>query len=269
MHTDCELLDAELDRQPGPAPSLSENLARHLRECPRCRSLHAWMAADLATPQVPAALNEQIVRTLAGSLRPVKPFPPVAVSVLQIVVFSVVFVAALVALAGPAGFARMSSVQIIAMTAIFAGSLGLLSVSLGWQVRPGSYQRFPAAAGIAGFGLALLAAMALLFPWRTTAAQAFVAEGWPCLAAGTASAAVAAIALWFIAGRAVLSMKMGVTLGAASGLLGVAVLEFKCPHLESPHQLAWHGSVVLISIAAGAITGSLPRRRPVLSASLR
>lgn len=260
MHTECDLLEAELDRQPGTAQASPENLRRHLRECPRCRPLYAWMAAGVASPEVPSALNERIVRALAGSLQPVKPFPPLGVSVLHIVAFSLVFVAALVNIAGSAGFARMSLLQVVSMTAILAGSLGLLSVSLGWQMRPGSYQRFPVTAVIAGLGVALLADMALLFPWGTTTTRALVEQGWPCLAAGTASATAAAIALWFIAGRTPLSMKIGATLGAASGLLGVAVLQFKCPHLESSHQLAWHGSVLLIATAAGAIIGSMPSR---------
>jgi hypothetical protein len=53
---------------------------------------------------------------------------------------------------------------------------------------------------------------------------------------------------------------MGATLGATAGLLGVTVLQVKCPHQEALHLLVWHGSVLAIATGAGLLTGWLAQR---------
>jgi hypothetical protein len=110
---------------------------------------------------------------------------------------------------------------------------------------------------LAAYGLGLLTAMGVLFPW--SAAPQFVAQGWPCLLGGVSVAVPAAALLWLVVRRgAPLSMRtMGATLGATAGLLGVTVLQVKCPHQEALHLLVWHGSVLVIATGVGVLAGWL------------
>lgn len=198
-------------------------------------------------------LQARIAGSLTDSLRPVKPVSSVIVSLLQIAAVFAIFAVALVAVMGTAGLARMSAVQLGVIAALIVAGAGLFSLSLAWQMRPGSYQ-FLRPAGILGiFGVGLLTGMALLFPWVSP--QAFVIQGWHCLASGLAVAAPAALLVWLVVRRgAPLSMSAwGATLGATAGLLGVTVLEFQCPHQEALHLLVWHGSVLIITTAAGIV----------------
>ena len=54
---------------------------------------------------------------------------------------------------------------------------------------------------------------------------------------------------------------LGATIGAAAGLLGVTVLQFRCPLQEAPHLLVWHGGVLVLATVAGSAVALLAHRR--------
>jgi Negative regulator of sigma F len=171
-----------------------------------------------------------------------------------------VLAAAMVGLMGTAGWERMTVPQLLGITALLASGVCLLALLLAWQMRPGSYRPMGTATAIGAFGVGLLTGMALLFPWGSS--QAFVAQGWPCLASGLGVAIPGVLLLWLLVRRgAPLSFPhLGASLGATAGLLGVTVLQFHCPHQEALHLLAWHGSILLIATAIGVFVGLLAER---------
>jgi hypothetical protein len=215
------------------------------------------MVAPPSLAQVPPALATRITHSLLASLQPVQTLPSSRVSVLQIAAVFGIFTMTLLVLMGTAGASQMTSLQLLAMTVLLGTGVCFFSASLSWQMRPGSYHRVTITALLGIFGVGLLTGMALLFPWQSS--PAFASQGWPCLVGGVAMAAPAGLLLWLIARRgAPLSLTtMGATLGATGGLLGVTVLQFKCPYQESSHLLVWHASVLAIAIGSGALLGRL------------
>jgi hypothetical protein len=261
MRIDCKAVDQALDRQAGErGVSLPANVLQHLAECPDCRSLHALLDSGSTVPEVPADLRAAIGRSVGERLKPVNPLPGRWTSTLQLMVLFVVFAAVLIANMGTAGLERMSRFQWLAMSALLATGVCLFSASLASQIRPGSYQRLSGGRLAAAFGVGLLTGMALLFPWR--AAQSFVAQGWPCLLGGLGVATPGAVLLWLIVRRgAPLSMgTLGATIGATAGLLGVTVLQFRCPLQNAPHLLVWHGGVLVVATVAGSAVALLAHR---------
>ena len=252
----CEQVDRAMDRELEDA-GLPGGVRPHLQQCPRCRALYAWMVPPPSLAQVSPALATRITHSLLASLQPVKPLPASRVSMLQIAAIFGFFTMSLLVLMGTAGASHMTWPQILAMTVLLTTGVCFLSASLSWQMRPGSYHRVTITALLGIFGVGLLTGMALLFPWQSS--PAFASQGWPCLVGGVGMAALAGLLLWLIARRgAPLSLTtMGVTLGATGGLLGVTVLQFKCPHQEASHLLVWHASVFPIAIGTGFLLGRL------------
>ena len=254
---ECTQIDTVLDHQGG---SPSSEARQHLDQCLRCRTLYTWMMEDSVGVEISPALHRRIARPILMSLRPVKPLPPLRISIVQLIVLFVVFSSALVAVMGIAGIARASLLQVVGIGVLLATGVCLFSVLLARQMRPGSYQPVPGYTVLAAFGLGLLTAMGVLFPWGM--APRFVAQGWPCLLGGVSAAVPAAALLWLVVRRgAPLSMRtMGGTLGATAGLLGVTALQVKCPHQEALHLLVWHGSVLVIATCAGVLAGWLAQK---------
>src|SRR5579883_1167363 len=131
-------------------------------------------------------------------------------------------------------------------------------VSLAAQMRPGSrtYTRSAAVSVLLAIG-----AVGGIFPWHVS--PAFVAQGLPCLASGILVAVAGAVVLRILVrrGAPVSARSIRVTLGAAAGWLALITLQYKCPHQEAPHLLAWHGGVLLLSAAAGLAWAREPRFR--------
>lgn len=255
--TQCTQIDTVLDCQ---GALLSDENMHHLDQCPHCRALFTWMTEGSSVVPISPAELERIARPLLTSLRPVKLLPSPRVLITQIIVIFTVFSTALVAVMGTAGIARASALQVVGIGALVAAGVYLFSAMLARQMRPGSYQAVPAHTVLATFGLGLLTAMGVLFPWGEP--PRFAAQGLPCLLGGVGIAVPAAALLWLIVRRgAVLSViTLGATLGATAGLLGVTVLQVKCPHQEALHLLVWHGSVLLIATGVGALAGWLVRK---------
>jgi hypothetical protein len=257
LSTECTQMDAVLDDRGG---LLSDEAVQHLNQCPHCRSLYDWVSVDTQPAPISPALSQRIVDSLRVSLTPVKPLSPRRVSITEFIVLFVVVSAALASAMGVAGLAHASLIQIIAIAVPLITGMGFFSVMLANQMRPGSYQPVSWNVVLTAIGVVLLTAMAVLFPWE--AGPRFLSEGLPCLVAGLGIAAPVAALLWLIVRRgAPLSMiQTGGTLGATAGLVGVAVLQIKCPHQEAAHLLAWHASVLLTTVGVGMLAGWLGLR---------
>jgi hypothetical protein len=255
--TECKQIDTVLDSQ---GALLSDEDMQHLDECPNCRTLYDWASAGSRATSISPALSQRIAHSLGVSLRPVKPLGARWVLIAEFIVLFVVLSAILTAVMGTAGIARASLTQVIAIGVLLTIGVYVFSMMLANQMRPGSYQPVSWPVVLAAIGLALLTSMGLLFPWA--AGPRFVSEGLPCLVSGVAIAVPAAAILWLAVRRgAALSMiAMGGTLGGTAGLVGVTVLQVKCPHQEATHLLAWHWSVLLIAVGAGLLTGWLAQR---------
>jgi hypothetical protein len=198
-------------------------------------------------------LHRKISGALTASLRPVKPMPAARVLAGQFAAIFVVFAAALVAMMGVTGFRALHAWQALGIVAILAVGVSLFSLTLAWQIRPGSLQKIPAKLSWACFGVGFLTSAALLFPWR--GAEAFVSRGWPCLLTGSAVAIPGGVLFWLLARRGVpLSAgAFGGTLGGIAGLLGLTVLQFHCLYQNAAHLLVWHGGILVLSITTGLL----------------
>lgn len=259
----CKRVDGEFDRlfEP-PARPLSERARRHLAECERCRELYDWLARAPGLLEPSPDVCRGIRQALAASLAPVTPLPPARVTAFRLVAAFVLFAMGMLAVMGAGGVDRMTQVQIFVMSGLLAGGVALLSLSLAWQMRPASRQSVTAAVAVGALVAGVLIGMALLFPWRWP--EAYVRQGWMCGLMGSgAGAAPGAILFWLLIRRgAPLSLvKLGATLGAMAGLLGVAVLQFECSQQEAWHLLGWHGGVLIFSVAAGMALGWLAEFR--------
>jgi hypothetical protein len=202
-------------------------------------------------------LSPELHRTISGaltaSLQPVKPMPAARVLTGQFASIFLVFAAALIAMMGVTGFHALHAWQALGIVAILAVGVSLFSLTLAWQIRPGSLQKIPAKLSWACFGVGFLTGAALLFPW--SGAEAFVSRGWPCLLTGSAVAIPGGVLFWMLTRRGVpLSAgAFGGTLGALAGLLGLAVLQFHCLYQNAAHLLVWHGGILVLSITTGLL----------------
>jgi hypothetical protein len=161
---------------------------------------------------------------------------------------------------GVAGLHQMGLPQLIGITVVLALGVALLSMSLSWQMTPGSLQRIPPRIAAPILTAGFLIGIAVLFPWR--APEAFLTRGWPCLKAGFMMALPAAALFWLLVRRgAVLNAgTLGGTLGAIVGLLSATVLQFTCSLQEAGHLLVWHGGVLLAWTILGVCIARLVQR---------
>lgn len=253
----CRPIDSVLDRL-GEAAEITPEVQRHFEECEQCRALYGWMSAGPTNEPTPETAA-RIARSLTSSLQPISPLEPPRATVSRLLILLVVAALVFSGILGTAGFERMHFAQILSMSVLLTAGAFLFSISLSWQIRPGSYQRFPAAALLATFGIGVLAGVSLFFPWR--AAGRFLAQGLPCLIAGIIMATAAAMLLWLVVRRgAPLSIPtLGATLGATAGLLALTVLQVQCPYQEASHLLVFHGGVLALSTIAGWTIGHAAR----------
>jgi hypothetical protein len=203
--------------------------------------------------EISPELRGGIRNALKVSLRPVAPIPSVRALSLQFAAIFSLFAVGLIAVMGFSGMALARPWQALGITAILVVGVALFSVSLAWQISPGSRQWVPAKVSWVCYGLGLAAGAALLFPWQ--AAEAFVEPGWSCSLTGLAIAVPGGALFWLPARRgAPLSAgTFGGTLGAIAALLGITVLHFQCVYQEAAHFLVWHGSILLVAISGGIL----------------
>ena len=254
--TGCESVDAEFHRLlESPDAGLSTRARRHLAECGSCRNLYAYLSAPAAEIILPAGACDKAQTALLSSLRPVEPVPSTRILALQLFLTFLVVAFPVVGILEPAGLRAMGWLQLIAMAAVLAGGGLILSLSLAWQMIPGSLHRVPAKAAVAILAAAFFAGAAMLFPWHTPAG--FFRLGLHCLGVGTIMAVPAVALFAMLVWRAApLGMgTLGATLGALAGLLSVTVLQFTCRLQDAMHLMTWHGGVLVVTTLVGAAIG--------------
>jgi hypothetical protein len=257
IHADCKELDAELDRRSG---ELSEQALDHLRQCERCRRLYDFLSQQVPPFAPSSALSDSIEKRLKNSLGPVVLQPAPRVLAARFLIVFLLFGAPAIAMMGATGLHAMTSLQLVTMVAVLGLGAALVSLSLAWQMTPGSLHRVPAAAAVLGLATGFLLSTAILFPWL--APEAFLSRGWTCLRAGLLLALPAGGLFWLLArrGSAFALGTLGATLGALAGLLGTFVLQFHCDHQDASHLLVWHGSILILP----ALLGILATRGAIL-----
>ena len=254
--TSCQQVDDYLDERFREAGELPEEVSSHVRSCPRCGKLLGWIVEVPPEKSAPGELAASIAAQLDGDLEPVKPLPSNTVLVFR---FLAVFGALGVLFTlwmGPAGIEQMNLPQIVLVAGLLAAGAILLALSLSWQMAPGTYQRVPVKVMVGAFAAGFLVVVAALFPWNV---QGVLDAGWGCTRIGMMMAVpVGGILLYLAMRGAPLSYPaLGASLGAASGLLALTVLQFSCHMQEASHIILWHGAVVLLSIGAGYGLGLL------------
>ncbi len=248
------LMDAYFSR---PDAELPEAVSQHLRECDRCAALYEWMLEGGAPTDAPAALDEQIEQGISKSLRPVRPLPSTRVLAASFAGLFVLMVAALMVFLGPDQMERMNAGQLVVLGGLVVVVVGLLSLSLSWQMAPGRRQRAPVSWIVGAFAAGFLLAAGVMFPWES--AGEIFSSGWGCTIEGTLVAFPTGLLLLWLASRgAPLSYPaLGVGLGATSSLFALTVLLFVCPNHQAGHLMLWHGGIVLICVCAGYLLGRI------------
>ena len=83
---------------------------------------------------------------------------------------------------GVAGLHEMRLVQLIGIGSVLVFGAAHLSLSLAWQMMPGSLHRVAARVAVVTLAAGFLVGIAIFFSWR--ALEAFLLRGWSCLKAG-------------------------------------------------------------------------------------
>jgi hypothetical protein len=246
----CKLIDAELDGGP---ESLSEEAAAHLRDCERCRRMYQWFAAKTSRPEASPAILRNIQNDLKRSLRPVKPQPASPALATRLMILFLLLASPVILMMGTAGLHEMTWMQRVVMLSVLTFGAGVLSLSLAWQMTPGSLQRIAPRAAILCLVAGFLLGAAILFPWH--APEVFLTQGWPCLRAGLLVAIPGGALFWLLArrGAAYGAGTLGATLGAIAGLLGTFVLQFHCNIQDAGHMVIWHGGILAVSVGLGIL----------------
>lgn len=259
ISTDCKVIDAELDRAltageaTGRTWKLSEQAREHLRKCERCRKLYEWFAMGVPSLEPSPVIYENIQSELKRSLRPVSPQPAPRVLAAQFLVVFLLFASPAIVMMGPAGLHEMTAVQLVGIVSVLVFGAGLLSLSLAWQMTPGSLHRVPPRVAIVSLAAGFVVGVAVLFPWR--APEAFLVRGLTCLKGGLLMAIPAGLLFWLLLrrGRTLGVGTAGATLGAMAGLLGASVLQLTCSRQDAGHLMVWHGGVLIVSIGLGVL----------------
>lgn len=258
--------DAVLDALAEVAP-LTGDLARHARDCPRCRALTAADGALAAmvsdapgvseTVALPAALREAFER----DHHPVAPFSwwrralaPAAVTVALVGASLALMPRADLAHQPPAVF--WSLVTLWAVCAFAGAGLALHRGGAGVGVAPWRRWAFLAA----GLGLFELASATLGFVVegsKTVSGRVAVAVAVACAVHGLVIATVAGAAVFFAARRtaAASPASAGAMAGAAAGFTGALVQHVTCAIPEPSHTMVAHFATIALSALVGALAG--------------
>lgn len=263
--SDCSVIDTELDRvfaggsPGGETLTLSQQALEHLRRCERCQRLYQWFREGFSLAEVSPVVYEKIQAQLKASLKPVSPQSPPRVLAAQFLIVFFLFASPAIGMLGAAGLHEMRWIQLIGIGSVLVFGAALLSLSLAWQMTPGSLHRVPARVAVPALMAGFLVGIAILFPWH--APEAFLVRGWSCLKAGLLMAIPAALLFWMLVrrGHAMATGALGGTLGAIAGLLGASVLQLTCARQDASHLLVWHGGVLVISIGLGMLIAHVVR----------
>lgn len=211
--------------------------------------------AGQAPQNLDPVMLKRIGESIAPSLRPVRPLPPVWLTAVGLVL-----ICAAVSLAGAAraGFFGVAKMTLLERWVILP-ALGLLAVFAAFsfihQMIPASRIRIPPGTLLAISSIALLVVFADLF--RDYHTDHFLVSGVRCLLTGLLHAIPAGFLSWLLLRRgfAVKPASAGLVVGTLGGLAGVAMLELHCPNFQAAHILVWHTAVLPVSAVLGAWLG--------------
>jgi hypothetical protein len=161
-------------------------------------------------------------------------------------------------LLGTDGWRALSIFQRIAVFSPLAVCAGLLALSLVRLMAPGGKHVIsPTRLSIGFLPLALI--IATVFHSRQE--SGFVAAGLICLRTGLSCAVPAAALFWLLLRRGAILYPglTGAVAGGLAGLVGLMVLEVRCPNLSGYHILVWHWGVAFLALLdAATVTKALP-----------
>src|SRR5205823_344829 len=153
----CAIFNRELDRQFEAGDSTPSQAARrHLEQCKQCRLLYKWAASAPGYPQPSLETYDRIQMALESSLKPVSRWPSTYALAAQFFAVFVFFMLPAIAMMGVAGLRQMTLLQTVATSAAMILGAGLLSLSLAWQLTPGSRQPYRGTSLVAVLALGLL-----------------------------------------------------------------------------------------------------------------
>jgi hypothetical protein len=218
------------------------------------------MTEELVPAHYSPELCGNILSRLESSLKPVVPQASTQSLAARFWIVFLLFASPAIGMMGIAGLRQMELTQIIGISVVLLLGGVLLSLSLAWQMTPGSLQRIPTKVAVPALAAGFLLGTALLFPWH--APTAFFAPGWHCFKMGIAMAVPVAFLFWLLARRGAPQAisSLGGTLGAIAGLFGATVLQFTCSRQEAGHLLVWHGGVLMASILMGVLIAQVVSR---------
>jgi len=241
--------------------ALAPGAAEHIAGCERCRHL-VWVFDESRQALPPSP--DQMKRIEAAILRSLTPVQPLASPHAFFSAFALVFLAVVAMgslLLGTDGWRALSIFQRIAVFSPLAACAGLLALSLVRLMAPGSKHVISPTRLSIGFLPLLALIIATVF--HSQEESGFVATGLVCLRTGLSCATPAAVLFWLLLRRgAILSPGLtGAVAGGLAGLVGLMVLEVRCPNLSGYHILVWHWGVALLALLGGLALCRLSNRR--------
>ena len=237
------------------AAQLPLEAREHIAVCPSCQALARALSPEEAAEPLPTEMLRGLERKLTKDLRPVRPLSPAPY---RFAVFAGTFVAVVifgVARLGALAIPVLSPAQAAVSLTVLAAGATLLAYSLAQQMVPGSRLLWNPAVLPVTITIALIVAIAGMFPFQRE--PNFWGNAWICLRTGAVLAAVTAAPVWMLLRRgAILSPRLtGAAAGLLAGLAGTSALAIHCPNLNAAHILAGHVGVALLGATAGLGVG--------------
>ena len=231
----------------------------HLSECENCRALAGVMGDEVDYTLDPAVLA-RVRQHVAGAVPAVRPMAPVGAFAAVFLVIAGCFGALFGSIKGILGLPNLSGAQAAAIFGVVLAMLLLSAMALAGEMRPGAWTVRGGvlfALGLAGIETVFLT----LF--SDYAMGRFVHQGTACFTMGMTCSILTGLGSWLVLRRGYITapVSTGATVGALSGLAGLAALELHCPVLLVPHLAVWHTAVFVVSAALGAVVGWVSARR--------
>ncbi|MBM3759425.1 MAG: DUF1109 domain-containing protein [Acidobacteria bacterium] len=164
------------------------------------------------------------------------------------------------AIMGIPGFNLLDHMRRLALTVYSFVLLVLLSISLARLLRPAVPRPISPTILLRSVAVGYPALASLLFPLQPVR-ESFFAEGVVCLLFGLITSFFASSLIWVLGRRGYVIHRTlsGAITGALGGITGIMILQWVCPDHEGAHIAFWHGLTGLLSIAGGALAGSIRR----------
>jgi hypothetical protein len=219
------------------------------------------LLSSQALPPLPGDRLKQIETALTANLKPVRPLAAESVYLAGFAIGFIALCAIGCYFAGQSGWHALNSVQKLCVFAPLGACAALLVFSIVRQMTPAAKHVRSSAVLSAGAFLLLFLMMAVIF--RPVHELEFVRTGVMCFRTGMTFAIPAAFlfALLLLRGAALSPALTGVTAGGLAGLVGLAVLEIRCPDLNVYHIVAWHVSVPLVCVMGSLVFVAISQRR--------